>query len=69
MSRHADERVSERGLSTAELANLVLTRHRWRRRNVGSADWIVRGHGMAAAYNWPDRGDRLTARIVTGWQE
>jgi len=51
------------------VSDLVLANHQRRRRNPGSADWLVLAGGLTVAYNWPDQGDTSTARIVTLWPQ
>lgn len=68
-TRHAERRLAERGIPTSEAAEVVLSEHHRRRRNPGEADWLVRGGGIALAYNWPDEGDEATALVVSGWRE
>lgn len=69
LTRHAEQRLEERGIATSEAAEVVLSGHHRRRRNPGEADWLVRGRGIAVAYNWPDEGDQTTALVVSGWRE
>jgi len=57
------------GIAWADVARLVIRRHRWRRRNAGSADWRLTWGRLVIAYNHPDRGDAFTARIATLWRE
>ena len=69
LTQHAERRISERGLSVGDVAELVLTEHLRRRRNPGEADWLVRGSGLAVAYNWPDGDDETMAVVITAWRE
>lgn len=48
---HADEQASVRGISAIQVAELVLAEHSRRRRNPGSADWVLSGQGIEVAYN------------------
>jgi len=66
---HADKQASTRGINPGQVAELVLAEHPRRRRNVGFADWVVRGQGIGAAYNWPAEGDQTTALVITVWAE
>lgn len=68
-TRYAERRLAQRGLSQAQVADLVLYEHPRRRRNPREADWLVRAQGMGVAYNWPDRGDQTAALVVTVWSE
>lgn len=67
LTRHAADRCREYGRSPQEVADLVLAEHDRRERNSGDADWLLTGHGMVVAYDWPDERDRAVARVVTIW--
>lgn len=67
--RHAVDRCAQYARSPTDVADLVLTNHRRRKRNPGSADWLVFGVGLVVAYNWPDDDDRGVARVVTLWPQ
>jgi hypothetical protein len=69
LGRHARDRCLDYDRSPAEIADLVLANHRRRRRNPGSADWLLTARGLVVAYNWPDRDDPTTAHVVTLWPE
>ena len=68
-TRHAELRAGERRIHLQTAADLVLDEHGRRRRNLGTADWIVRGHGVGVAYDWPAGGDATVALVVTVWRE
>jgi len=68
-TNYAEGRAIRRGLSARQIADLVLDQHQRRRRNPRQADWVLSGRGLGVAYNWPDRGDRTTALVVTVWSE
>jgi hypothetical protein len=51
------------------VADLVLDRHAHRRRNPGEGDWLMESAGLVVVYNWPDRGDRTSALVITVWRE
>lgn len=68
-SEHPLDQLASRGLSGQQVAQTVLVGHSRRQRNPGSADWLVRGRGLEVIYNWPDRGDRTTAYVVSVWPE
>ena len=67
-AEHAERRYREYGRSRAEIVDLVLTGHRMRHRNPGSADWLVSGEGLVVVHNWPDADDE-TALVVSLWPE
>ena len=69
LSEHALEQLARRGLSAEQVADAVLSMHGRRRRNARSADWLVRGGGVVAAYNWPDGDDETTAYVISVWPE
>ena len=69
LRQHASDRCREFGHSVEAVSDLVLANHQRRRRNPGSADWLVLAGGLTVAYNWPDQGDTSTARIVTLWPQ
>jgi hypothetical protein len=68
-TRHAELRADERGVSLQAAADVVIEEHPERRRNPGTADWIVRGKGIGVAYDWPAAGDTTLALVVTLWRE
>ena len=68
-SGHAAERAQRYGIAYSDAADVVLDEHRRRQVNPASGDWVVRSGTLVVVYNWPDRGDRLTARVVTLWSE
>jgi len=52
-SEHALDQLARRGLSERHIAETVLIDHARRRRNPGSAEWLITGHGLEVVYNWP----------------
>lgn len=66
---HAERRCLEYGRSRQEVVDIVLAHHQSRRRNPGSADWLVTGESLAVVYNWPDRGDATAAFVVSLWPQ
>jgi hypothetical protein len=68
-THHAEQRALERGISLTEVADAVLAGHDRRARNPGDADWLLRGRGMAIAYDWPDGDDSATAVVISLWRE
>jgi hypothetical protein len=69
LTDHATERADRYGVALTDAARAVLAGHERRRRNPGSADWLTRAGPLTVAYNWPDAGDPITARVVTLWVE
>lgn len=67
-SDHALAKAQLLGISRADIEQAVLAGHQQRRRNTRSADWLLHKGRLAIAYNHPDRGDDLTAHIVTLWR-
>lgn len=68
-SRHAVERARAAGHSLTHIADLLLDRHRYRRRNHGSGDWMLRAGALRVIYDWRADGDLARARVVTVWRE
>lgn len=66
---HAAERAARYGISFADAADAVLERHSARRRNIGAGAWLVRDRGLTVVYDWPDRNDTATARVIRLWLE
>lgn len=66
---HALERIQQRSIGELQVADVVLAQHLRRRRNPGSAEWIVRGSGLVVVYNWPDVEDETTAYVISAWHE
>jgi hypothetical protein len=66
---HVERRALERDVTLDQLAELVLTHHERRRRNVGDADWIIRASGVTIVYDWPDGDDATTALVISAWRE
>jgi hypothetical protein len=64
---HAAERAQRYGVGFGDVADAVLEEHPRRRKNPGGADWQVRRARLVVVYDWPDRGDETTARVVTLW--
>jgi mRNA-degrading endonuclease RelE of RelBE toxin-antitoxin system len=68
-TEHAAERATRYDLPFTDIAEAILDRHSRRRKNPGHGDWQVRRGRFVVIYNWPDEGDRSTARVVTVWPE
>jgi hypothetical protein len=64
---HALERLSERGLTREDVEQAVRDEHPIREANSGEADWRVDTGRMAVLYDYPDKDDINTIRIVTAW--
>jgi hypothetical protein len=65
---HAVTKAEVLGFARSDVEDALLTGHKSRSRNTRAADWLVTAGRVAIAYNHPDRGDELTARIVTLWR-
>lgn len=68
-TRHAERRAIERRLDLRDVSDLLLASHALRQRNSGRADWLIRAHGIAIAYDWPDEVDATTALVISVWRE
>jgi hypothetical protein len=69
-SDHARAKAELLGIAGAEVEDAILAGHSRRTRNAHSADWLLKAGGrLAIAYNHPDRGDELGARVVTLWRQ
>jgi hypothetical protein len=69
---HAELRLSDRGLSQAEVEAAVRFGHQFREVNRGDADWRVHGtrsdgRQFAVIYDHPVLDDVGMARIVSVW--
>ena len=65
---HALEKAALLGIARSDVERVVVERHRTRRRNARSADWMVTSGRLVIAYDHPDHHDVITARIVTLWR-
>jgi len=65
---HAVAKARLLGIAMSDVEDIVLHRHSQRRRNTRAADWVTTSGLLAVAYNHPDRGDELTALVVTLWR-
>jgi hypothetical protein len=68
-SDHASDKASRIGVASSDVADAILEYHDRRRRNPGSANWLVSKGRIVVAYNWPHRGDQAIAYVVTLWFE
>jgi mRNA-degrading endonuclease RelE of RelBE toxin-antitoxin system len=62
-------RLKSTGGTRASLAEALLENHSRRQRNVGRGDWQLRVGRFVLIYDWPDHGDRSTARVITVWRQ
>jgi hypothetical protein len=67
-SDHALAKAQLLGVARSDVEDAVLMHHLRRTGNTGAADWLVTAGRLVVAYNHPDNGDELTARIVTLWR-
>jgi hypothetical protein len=65
---HALDKAWRFGFARSDIEDVVLGRHRRRRRNAGEAGWKVTSGVMVIVYDYPDGEDDLTARVVTVWR-
>jgi hypothetical protein len=66
---HALDKAALLAIASSDVERLVVQRHRWRRRNTGSADWRLTSGRLVILYNHPNHGDASAARIVTLWRQ
>jgi hypothetical protein len=69
---HAEDRVRERKLDRTLVEMIVRVGHDGRSRNLGRADWLVRGERFdgcvfEVVYDHPARGDLGRVRVVSVW--
>jgi hypothetical protein len=69
---HAELRLGQRGLTTADVEEAVREGHEIREINQGDADWRVEGvrrdgRRFAVIYDNPVRGDANAACVVSAW--
>jgi hypothetical protein len=69
---HAERRLRQRVIATAEVEAAVRGHHEKRQINRGPADWRVEaatwdGRQLVVIYDCPVFGDRETARVVSAW--
>jgi hypothetical protein len=67
-SDHALVKAEVLGLARADVEQIILVGHARRVRNAGAADWRTEDGRLVVAYNHPDRGDELTAFVVSVWR-
>ncbi len=65
---HALAKAGLLGIARAEVEEAIFTGRPRRTRNTRSADWLLKVGRLAIAYNHPDQGDELGARVVTLWR-
>jgi hypothetical protein len=65
---HALVKAQVLGVPRVELEDALLSSHARRVRNTRAADWLLTIGRLEVAYNHPDEGDDVTARIVTIWR-
>jgi hypothetical protein len=69
---HAELRLGQRGLTTADVEEAVREEHENREINQGDADWRVEavrpdGRRFAVIYDNPVRGDASAACVISAW--
>ena len=65
---HAIDKARQFGFTQTDIETGLLDAHDERRRNSGSASWMVVLGYIVVIYEYPDRDDPLTARVVTVWR-
>lgn len=65
---HALDKAQQLGFARRDVESALLEGHRERRRNKGQARWLLTSGRLVIAYEYPDGGDLLVARIVTVWR-
>jgi hypothetical protein len=68
-TEHAADRAVRFAVPYSAVTDVILGRHQGRARNIGRGDWLIRAGNLVVIYDWPDRGDPVTARAVTLWVE
>lgn len=66
---HALDKAQQLGFARHDVEEVLLGRHRERRRNSGEAAWLITAGRLVIAYEHPDGDDPLGARIVTVWRQ
>jgi hypothetical protein len=66
---HAEERLSQRGLSRARVEHAVQELHPIREANLGAAEWRVDAGRFVVIYDHPDNKDIDAVRIVSVWSK
>lgn len=64
---HAEDRLSQRGLSRERVERAVRDLHPIREDNEGEAEWRVDAGSFVVVYAHPDYQDASTVRIVSVW--
>lgn len=65
---HARVKADLLGIARADIEDAVLSGHRNRVGNTGSADWLTAAGALVVAYNHPSSGDDVVALVVTIWR-
>lgn len=64
---HASDRLSERGLTRSAVEAAIHEGHGLRATNDGEADWRVDNGRLVVIYDYDERADVSTVRIVSVW--
>lgn len=64
---HAEERLSERGLTRERVEQAVRELHPIRETNDGEAEWRVDAGRFVVVYDHPDDEDIDAIRIISAW--
>jgi hypothetical protein len=65
---HALDKAQQLGFTRTDIETSLLSAHDKRRRNAGSASWMIALGSMVIVYEHPDGSDPLIARVVTVWR-
>jgi hypothetical protein len=72
-TEHAEDRLRQRRLDTADVEEAIKERHAEREVNDGRAEWLVTGEtadgtAFEAIYDHPHGDDETAVRIVSVWR-
>lgn len=65
---HAQVRAAALAFPRRDIEDVLVAGHPHRRANPRDADWLLDVGRYTVAYNHPDDGDELAARVVTVWR-
>jgi hypothetical protein len=66
---HAEDRLSQRGVTRVSVEHAVRELHPFRTNNQGAAEWRVDTGRLVVIYDHPAGGDVDMARIVSVWSK
>lgn len=68
-TEHAADRAARYDIPYVQVSDAIVDKHGQRVRNPGAGEWQIRAGRLVVVYNWPERGDPVSARVVTLWVE